>query len=163
MASLCLWWYLDSILFGWQCVKMYVQTEWVVYIHVTIWLPGITKVQADFRVRPHILTLTEWLKLLTVNWTNQDLTWQQLDETERKTHTGYTSYTLYSGSLIAHLVECLLPVLVCHYTRACEWSGAERGAERAKYSRSAERVLIQRPERWFRFAPVPLRYRSPRV
>ena len=31
-------------------------------------------------------------------------------------------------------------------------------AERVKYSRSAERVLIQRPERWFHFAPVPLRY-----
>ena len=44
-------------------------------------------------------------------------------------------------------------------TRACERSRAER----AKYSRSAERVLIQRPERWFHFAPVPFRYRSPRV
>ena len=45
-------------------------------------------------------------------------------------------------------------------TRAYERSewGMEQGAERAKYSRSAERVLIQRPERWFRFAPVPLRY-----
>ncbi len=41
-------------------------------------------------------------------------------------------------------------------------SGAERGAsaERAKYSRSAERVFIQRPERSFCLAPVPLRYRS---
>ena len=45
--------------------------------------------------------------------------------------------------------------------RSCERSGArsERGAERAKYSRSAKRVLIQRPERWFHFAPVPFRYR----
>ena len=41
--------------------------------------------------------------------------------------------------------------------RACERSGArsEQGAERAKYSQSAEQVLIQRPERLFRFAPVP--------
>ncbi len=41
-------------------------------------------------------------------------------------------------------------------------SGAERGAsaERAKYSRSAERVFIQRPERSLCLAPVPLRYRS---
>ncbi len=38
------------------------------------------------------------------------------------------------------------------------WS--ERGAERAKYSRSAERVFIQRPERSLCLAPVPLRYRS---
>ncbi len=47
-------------------------------------------------------------------------------------------------------------------TRACERSGAwsERGAERAKYSRSAERVFIQRPERSLCLAPVPLRYRS---
>ncbi len=37
---------------------------------------------------------------------------------------------------------------------------AERGAERAKYSRSAERVFIQRPERSLCLAPVPLRYRS---
>ncbi len=46
--------------------------------------------------------------------------------------------------------------------RACEWSGAwsERGAERAKYSRSAERVFIQRPERSLCLAPVPLQYRS---
>ncbi len=39
-------------------------------------------------------------------------------------------------------------------------SGAERGAERAKYSRSAERVFNQRPERSLCLAPVPLRYRS---
>ncbi len=47
-------------------------------------------------------------------------------------------------------------------TRACERSGAwsERGAERAKYSRSAERVFIQRPERSLCLAPVPLQYRS---
>ncbi len=47
-------------------------------------------------------------------------------------------------------------------SRACEWSGAgsERGAERAKYSRSAERVFIQRPERSLCLAPVPLQYRS---
>ena len=32
---------------------------------------------------------------------------------------------------------------------------SEWGAERAKYSQSAEQVLIQRPERWFLFAPVP--------
>ncbi len=46
--------------------------------------------------------------------------------------------------------------------RACERSGAwsERGAERAKYSRSAERVFIQRLERSLCLAPVPLRYRS---
>ncbi len=51
-------------------------------------------------------------------------------------------------------------VLVC--CRACERSGAgsERGAERAKSSRSAERVFIQRPERSLCLAPVPLRYRS---
>ncbi len=48
------------------------------------------------------------------------------------------------------------------HTRACERSGAwsERGAERAKYSRSAERVFIQRLERSLCLAPVPLRYRS---
>ncbi len=48
------------------------------------------------------------------------------------------------------------------YIRACERSGAwsERGAERAKYSRSAERVFIQRPERSLCLAPVPLQYRS---
>ncbi len=47
-------------------------------------------------------------------------------------------------------------------TRACERSGAwsERGAECAKYSRSAERVFIQRLERSLCLAPVPLRYRS---
>ncbi len=39
-------------------------------------------------------------------------------------------------------------------------SGAERGAERAKYSRSVERVFIQRPERSLCLAPVPLQYRS---
>ncbi len=46
--------------------------------------------------------------------------------------------------------------------RACERSGAgsERGAKRTKYSRSAERVFIQRPERSLCLAPVPLRYRS---
>ncbi len=52
---------------------------------------------------------------------------------------------------------------VCYVAaRACERSGAwsERGAERAKYSRSAERVFIQRPERSLCLAPVPLRYRS---
>ncbi len=37
---------------------------------------------------------------------------------------------------------------------------SERGAERAKYSRSAERVFIQRPERSLCLAPVPLQYRS---
>ncbi len=44
-------------------------------------------------------------------------------------------------------------------SRACERSGAwsERGAERAKYSRSAERVFIQRLERSLCLAPVPLR------
>ncbi len=48
------------------------------------------------------------------------------------------------------------------HSRACEQSGAwsERVAERAKYSRSAERVFIQRPERSLCLAPVPLRYRS---
>ncbi len=48
------------------------------------------------------------------------------------------------------------------HTRACEVSGAgsERGVERAKYSRSAERVFIQRPERSLCLAPVSLRYRS---
>ena len=35
---------------------------------------------------------------------------------------------------------------------------AERSVEQAKYSRSSERVLIQRPERWFHFGPVPFRY-----
>ncbi len=47
-------------------------------------------------------------------------------------------------------------------TRACERSGAwsERGAERAKYSWSAERVFIQRLERSLCLAPVPLRYCS---
>ncbi len=45
-------------------------------------------------------------------------------------------------------------------TRACERSGAWSGAERAKYSRSAERVFIQRPGRSLGLAPVPLRYRS---
>ncbi len=47
-------------------------------------------------------------------------------------------------------------------SRACERSGAwsERGAERAKYSRSAERVFIQRPEQSLCLAPVPLQYRS---
>ncbi len=51
---------------------------------------------------------------------------------------------------------------MCNVTRACERSGAwsERGAERAKYSRSAERVFIQRLERSLCLAPVPLRYRS---
>ena len=39
--------------------------------------------------------------------------------------------------------------------RACERSGAR--------SEQGERVLIQRPERWFRFAQVPLRYRSPQA
>ncbi len=52
--------------------------------------------------------------------------------------------------------------IICIPIRACERSGAwsERGAERAKYSRSAERVFIQRPERSLCLAPVPLRYRS---
>ncbi len=40
--------------------------------------------------------------------------------------------------------------------RACEQSGAER----AKYSQSAERVFNQRPERSLCLALVPLRYRS---
>ncbi len=42
------------------------------------------------------------------------------------------------------------------------WYAAEHvsGAERAKSSRSAERVFIQRPERSLCLAPVPLRYRS---
>ncbi len=39
-------------------------------------------------------------------------------------------------------------------------AGSERGAERAKYSRSAEQVFIQMPERSLCLAPVPLRYRS---
>ncbi len=39
-------------------------------------------------------------------------------------------------------------------------AGSERGAERAKYSWSAERVFIQRPERSLCLAPVPLQYRS---
>ncbi len=57
------------------------------------------------------------------------------------------------------IVDANLPVLG---TRACERSraGSERGAERAKYSRSAERVFIQRPERSLCLAPVPLQYRS---
>lgn len=55
------------------------------YIHVAIWLSGVAGVQADFRVCPHILTLTEWLKTLTVHWTNQNLTWQQL-QGERHRH-----------------------------------------------------------------------------
>ncbi len=39
-------------------------------------------------------------------------------------------------------------------------AGSERGAERAKYSQSAEWVFNQRPERSLCLAPVPLRYRS---
>ncbi len=47
-------------------------------------------------------------------------------------------------------------------SRACERSGAgsEQGAARAKYSRSAERVFNQRPERSLCLTLVPLRYRS---
>ncbi len=60
---------------------------------------------------------------------------------------------------------CICSVVDVHCmvsSRACERSGAwsERGAERAKYSRSAERVFIQRLERSLCLAPVPLRYRS---
>ncbi len=46
--------------------------------------------------------------------------------------------------------------------RACERSGAwsERGVERTKYSRSAERVFIQRPERSLCLAPIPLTPRA---
>jgi len=53
-------------------------------LRVAIWLPAVAEVQADFRVRPHALTLTERLIPLTVNRTDQDLTRQQLDG-ERQT------------------------------------------------------------------------------
>lgn len=49
-----------------------------------------------------------------------------------------------------HNCMCIRGYLVT--TSACERS-----------VRGAERVLIQRPERWLRFALVPLRYQSPRV
>ncbi len=70
-----------------------------------------------------------------------------------------------AGNLIVLLVPVSAATQVCCSlpgTRACERSGvwSERGAERAKYSRSAERVFIQRPERSLCLAPVPLRYRS---
>lgn len=45
--------------------------------HIMAWL-GVAGVQADFRICPHILTLTEWLIKLTVNRTNQNLSWEQL-------------------------------------------------------------------------------------
>ena len=68
--------------------------------------------------------------------------------------------------------------VVLRENRGCGWGGKTRragkleiicfsvvptghvsGAERAKYSRSAECVLIQMPERWFHFAPVPFQCR----
>ncbi len=65
---------------------------------------------------------------------------------------------IVSDALIAYCENLTKAV----QSRACERSGAwsERGAERAKYSRSAERVFIQRLERSLCLAPVPLRYRS---
>ncbi len=48
----------------------------------------------------------------------------------------------------------------CHSSRACERSVERARSERAKYSRSAEQVFIQRLERSLCLAPVPLRYRS---
>lgn len=45
--------------------------------HIMVWL-GVAGVQADFRICPHILTLTEWLVKLTVNRTNHNLSWEQL-------------------------------------------------------------------------------------
>ncbi|TNN74047.1 hypothetical protein EYF80_015688 [Liparis tanakae] len=53
-------------------------------LRVAFWLPGVAEIQADFRVGPHALTLTERLMLLTVDGTDQDLTRQQLDG-ERQT------------------------------------------------------------------------------
>ena len=38
------------------------------------------------------------------------------------------------------------------------WAERRASGEHAEYRRSAEHVLIQRPERWFRFAPLPFRY-----
>ncbi len=80
------------------------------------------------------------------------------------------SHIYWRGSIVLQfsitqfVILRLTPTMWWHWrlTRACERSGAgsERGAERAKYSRSAERVFIQRPERWLCLAPVSLRYRS---
>ena len=55
------------------------------YVHEAIRLPGVAGVQADLGVRPDVLTLTEGLEALTVDWAHQDLAWQQLEggETER--------------------------------------------------------------------------------
>ncbi len=49
--------------------------------------------------------------------------------------------------------------IVCDFIWEAEHvsgAGSERGAECAKYSRSAERVFIQRLERSLCLAPVPL-------
>lgn len=54
----------------------------VEYIHEALWLSCVVRVQAYFGVGPHVLTLAEWLKTLTVNWANQDLTWEQLESTD---------------------------------------------------------------------------------
>ena len=37
------------------------------YVREAVWLPGTAGVQADFRVRPHTLTLAERLEALTVD------------------------------------------------------------------------------------------------
>ncbi len=58
------------------------------------------------------------------------------------------------GVLLIHSRECL------HSSAsACEQEHVS-GAERAKYSRSADRVFIQRPEQSLCLTPVPLQYRS---
>ncbi len=79
-----------------------------------------------------------------------------------------TSIILYKSNIfLLHVKTALLfwqvaVKFLCVYSRACERSGAgsERVVERAQYSRSAERVFIQRPERSLCLAPVSLQYRS---
>ncbi len=54
----------------------------------------------------------------------------------------------------------MTPIPSQYWSEHVSGAWSERGAERAKYSRSAERVFIQRPERSLCLAPVPLQYRS---
>ncbi len=71
----------------------------------------------------------------------------------------------FSYVLFVFVLFYVLDVVSITVYRACERSGAwsERGAERAKYSRSVERVFIQRLERSLCLsgsAPIPLTPRA---
>ncbi len=77
-----------------------------------------------------------------------------------------TSIILYKSNIFLlhvkpHFYFDRLPWSFCVYTAEhVSGAGSERVVERAQYSRSAERVFIQRPERSLCLAPVSLQYRS---